>query len=145
MLSKAASHNLESSDKFVLLNLTGDEIEKINSRTGIYYSKIRKDNEAVIKLKGKGKGEKNTLAKYLIPIPETYFDNIPLEQVNLKIDSSANVTIGCFTLLNTHNKMNCADMTNDGSILACGYKDGSILVWITDKDMIVDVNGNKLI
>lgn len=64
-----------------------------------------------------------------------------MEQVNLKIDSSANVTIGCFTLLNTHNKMNCADMTSDGSVLACGYKDGSIQVWITDKDMLIDVNG----
>jgi len=52
------------------------------------------------------------------------------------------VNIGCFTLLNTHNKLNCADMTNDGNILACGYKDGTIMVWITDKDMIIDINGN---
>lgn len=33
-------------------------------------------------------------------------------------------------------------MTNDGNILACGYKDGTIMVWITDKDMIIDINGN---
>lgn len=92
-------------------------------------------------MKGKAKGEKNTLAKYLIPIPESYFDNLPIEQVNLKIEKNANITIGCFTLLNTHNKMNCADMTADGSILTCGFKDGSIQVWITDKDLVLDING----
>ena len=95
----------------------------------------------MLKLKSKGRTEKNTLGKYLIPIPESYYDNVPLEQVNLKIDKSANITIGCFTLLNTHNKMNCADMTCDGSILACGFKDGSIQVWIIDKDITIDVNG----
>ena len=80
----------------------------------------------------------------MIPISESYFDNVPLENVNLKIEQNSNVNIGCFTLLNTHNKMNCADMTCDGSILACGFKDGSIQVWITDKDMVIDINGKKL-
>jgi WD40 repeat protein len=145
ILSKANSHNLEGEDKFVLLNVTGDEIEKINSRTGIHYSKIKKDSEILIKMRGKGKGEKKSFAKYMIPIPESYFDNIPMENVNLKIEQNSNLNIGCFTLLNTHNKMNCADMTSDGSILVCGFKDGTIQVWITDKEMVIDVDGKKFL
>ena len=56
--------------KFVLLNLTGDEMDKINSKTSIYCSKIKKDMDLQIKGKGKAKGEKLTLSKVMIPIPE---------------------------------------------------------------------------
>jgi hypothetical protein len=64
-----------------------------------------------------------------------------LEVNNLKIDKNNLPTVGCFTILNTHNKMNCADITNDGSIIAFGFKDGVILVWILDNDMQLDING----
>jgi hypothetical protein len=37
--------------------------------------------------------------------------------------------------------MNCADITNDGSIIAFGFKDGVILVWILDNDMQLEING----
>ena len=37
--------------------------------------------------------------------------------------------------------MNCADITNDGSIISFGFKDGIILVWILDNDMQLDING----
>lgn len=67
---------------------------------------------------------------------------MPLETPNLKIDKNSPPTIGCLTILNTHNKMNCADMAVDGSVIACGFKDGSINVWIIDKDMDIDINGN---
>ena len=69
---------------------------------------------------------------------------MPLEIPNLKIDRNNLPTIGCLTILNSHNKMNCADVTIDGSITACGFKDGTITVWINDKDMIIDVNGKIL-
>ena len=68
-------------------------------------------------------------------------ENIPLETNNLKIDKANLPTIGCFTILNTQNKMNCADMTNDGSIIAFGFKDGIVLVWILDNDIKLEING----
>jgi hypothetical protein len=129
-----------SVDKFVLLNLTGEEVEKINSKTAIYYNKIKRDQE-LNKPKGKGvKGEKNTLSKVLIPIPEAYYENIPIETANLKVEKNPN--IGCLTLLNTHNKMNCADMTQDGGIIVCGFKDGSIMIWVIDKEIDIDITSN---
>lgn len=143
LLSKICTiSNIEGVDKFVLLNLTGDEVEKINGKTGIYYNKIKKDNDVVLKSKGKGRGEKNMLHKVSIPIPDSYFETIPLESTNVKIDKNNDIpTIGCFTILNTHNKLNCADMTQDGSLIACGFKDGTIMVWLCDKNMEIDING----
>ena len=127
-------------DKFVLLNLSGEELDKINGKTSIYYNKIKKDQDILAK-KGRGRGEKNSLSKVLIPVPENYLEYMPIETPNLKIDKANLPTIGCFTILNSHNKLNCADVTNDGGIIACGFKDGTITVWITDKDMKIDIDG----
>lgn len=69
LLSKIAGINGDSS-KFVLLNLTGDEMDKINSKTAIYCNKIKKDMDLQIKGKGKAKGEKQILSRVMIPIPE---------------------------------------------------------------------------
>lgn len=126
----------------MLLNLAGEDVEKINSRTGIYFNKTSRDNENQTKGKGKSKGDKNILAKTLIPIPETYYDAMPLETANLKVERSP--TIGCFTVLNTHNKMNCADMTVDGSIICIGFKDGTIKVWVLNKDLTVEISPELL-
>lgn len=81
----------------------------------------------------------------MIPVPENYLEYMPLETPNLKLDKNNPPTIGCFTILNSHNKMNCSDITIDGSIVACGFKDGSISVWIIDKDMKIDINGRNFI
>lgn len=126
-------------DKFVLLNLSGEEVEKINGRTTIYYNKVKKEGIEQVKGtgKGRGRGEKASLSKFMIPVPESYYENMPLETVSLKIDRNPN--IGCFTLLNTFNKMNCGDICIDGSIVACGYKDGSIMIWVTDKNMKINI------
>ena len=69
LLSKVSCLQDESA-KFVLLNLTGDEMDKINSKTSIYCSKVKKDMDLQIKGKSKSKGEKLTLSKVMIPIPE---------------------------------------------------------------------------
>jgi hypothetical protein len=125
-------------DKFVILNLSSEEVEKINSKTTIYYNKIKRDHEILTKNKGKGaKGEKNILSKVMIPIPEAYFESLPLENQCLKIDKNPN--IGCLTILNAYNRMNCADLTQDGGILACGFKNGDIMVWVIDKDVDLDI------
>ena len=135
----------EAKDKYVLLNISGEEIEKINGRTAIYYNKIRKDVDLQIKGKGRGRGEKNILSKVLIPVPDLVNESVPLEINSLKIDKKNPPTVGCFTILNSHNSMNCADITTDGSIVCCGFKDGSIMVWILDKDMEIEINGNNQI
>jgi hypothetical protein len=98
-----------------------------------------------MKAKGKGRGEKNTLSKVLIPIPENYLEYMPMETPNLKIDKNNLPTIGCFTILNSHNKLNCADMSVDGGLIACGFKDGTITVWAIDKDLPIDINGMNII
>ncbi len=79
----------------------------------------------------------------MIPVPENYIEYMPLETQNIKIDKTNQPTIGCYTILNSHNKMNCADISADGSIIACGLKDGIINVWITDKDMNIEINGKN--
>jgi hypothetical protein len=134
-----ASKNSVAIDKFVLLNLSSEEVEKINSKTNIYYNKIKRDHEALNKNKSRGRGDKGSLSKVIIPTPEAYFDNLPLDTVNLRIDRNPN--IGCLTLLNTYNRMNCADVTLDGGIIACGFKDGSIMVWVIDKEVDIDITG----
>jgi hypothetical protein len=135
-------------DKFVLLNLTGDEIEKINGRTNIYFNKIKKDNDILQNkpAKGRGRGERAALDKVKIPIPESFIENMPIENVTAKQERSiSDPTIGCFTILNTQNKMNCADMSQDGAIVACGFKDGLIFVWVIDRDMDIEITGNYLL
>jgi hypothetical protein len=141
LLSKVGtSETIEGVEKFVLLNLTGEEVEKINGKTSIYYNKIKKDQDIIVK-RGRGRSEKSSLSKVIIPVPENYLEYMPLETPGLKLDRNNPPTIGCFTILNSHNKMNCADITTDGSIVACGFKDGSISVWVIDKDMKIDING----
>jgi hypothetical protein len=73
-----------------------------------------------------------------------YLESIPLEITNIKIDKKSLPTIGCFTLLNTHNKMNCADITNDGAIITFGFKDGVILAYVLDNEMHLDINGKEV-
>lgn len=41
--------------------------------------------------------------------------------------------------------MNCADLSTDGSIIAFGFKDGVILVWVLDNEMQLEINGIMLI
>jgi hypothetical protein len=142
-LSKIGTTNtLQGVEKFVLLNLSGEEVEKINGRTSIHFHKIKKDQDFQIK-RGRGRGERLTSSKVMIPVPDNYIEAMPLDAPNLKIDKNNQPTIGCFTILNSNNKMNCADITSDGAIVACGLKDGSINVWVIDKDLNIDINGKK--
>lgn len=133
LLSKVKDSN------FVMLNLSSEDIEKINCRTAIYTSKIKKETDLNLKSK-KIKGDKSLLAKTIIPIPEQYFDLQALDNTCIKIEPNSPPTIGCFTVLNTNNKMNCCDFTEDGGLIAVGLKDGMIQVWILDKDFPDEIN-----
>ena len=62
---------MDSKDtNFLVLNLTGEDIEKVCNK-GVYYNKLKKDVEMSVKGKGKSKSEKAMLSKVMIPIPET--------------------------------------------------------------------------
>lgn len=134
LLSKIKDNN------FVLLNLSGEEVDRINCNTSIYTSKIKKDTDLNFKSTKRLKGEKNLLSKVIIPIPEQYFDISPLDNTMIKVDKENPPSIGCFTILNTNNKMNCCDISTDGSIVAAGLNDGNILVWILDNEFPNEVN-----
>lgn len=141
LLSKLGNSNEEENNRFLLLNHSGEEIEKINSRTSIYYNKFQKENEVLNKNKGKFRGEKSILSKIMFPFPEQINDFVPLDIPMIKINKRSPPTIGCFTILNTNNKLNCSDMTNNGSIVACGFKDGAIMVWVLDKEINLEITG----
>ena len=37
--------------------------------------------------------------------------------------------------------MNCADFTNDGALIAAGFKDGTIMLWVLDSELQIDITG----
>ena len=84
------------------------------------------------------------MSRIIIPFPETANDFINVEENCLKINKTSPPTIGCFTLLNTNNKLNCIDMTNDGGIITCGFKNGEIIVWVLDKSINIEITYNSL-
>jgi hypothetical protein len=134
ILSKMSQSD-EEKNKFLLLNNSSEDIEIINSRTQIYYNKVNKD---IIDNLAKGKSRRNQdslLSKIIIPFPETANDFINVEDNCLKINKISPPTIGCFTLLNTNNKLNCIDMANEGGIIAFGFKNGEIIVCMLDKNI----------
>ena len=137
------SQSEEEKNKFLLLN-NSEDIETINSKTQIYYNKVNKD---IIDNLSKGKSKRNydyLLNKIIIPFPETANEFINVEDNCLKINKTSPPTIGCFTLLNTNNKLNCIDMTNEGGIIACGFKSGEIIVWVLDKNINIEITQNSL-
>mmetsp|Transcript_38505 Transcript_38505/g.39934 ORF Transcript_38505/g.39934 Transcript_38505/m.39934 type:complete len:590 (-) Transcript_38505:36-1805(-) len=134
LLSKVKDSN------YVLLNLSSDELDKINCGTNIFSAKIKKDNDLQLKAGKRHKGEKSLLSKVIIPIPEQYYDVQALDNTTLKIDSTSAPTVGCFTILNSHNKMNCSDFSIDGSLIAIGLKDGQIYFWVLDKEFPEDIS-----
>ena len=146
ILSKVSQNNTEQdTNKIMLLNNDSEQIETINSRTPIYYNKVSKDTvDTISKSKGRGKGERSILSKIIIPFPEQLNDFVNADVPNLKLNKTNPPTIGCFTILNTNNKLNCADMTNDGGIIACGFKNGEIMIWVLDKNINIEISKKNI-
>lgn len=144
ILSKL-SQTEEEKNKFILLSNSSEDIQKINCRTQIYYNKVNKDTaDNLFKGKARGKNIDSLLNKIIIPFPEQANDFINVEETNLKINKNSPPTIGCFTLLNTNNKLNCIDMTNTGGIIACGFKSGEIIVWVLDKNIHIEITQKNI-
>ena len=144
ILSKLSQSD-EEKNKFLLLNNSSEDIEKINCRTQIYYNKVNKDIiDNLSKGKSKGRGYDSVLSKIIIPFPETANEFINVEDNCLKINKTSPPTVGLFTLLNTNNKLNCIDMTNEGGIIACGFKNGEVIVWVLDKNINIEITQNSL-
>ena len=144
ILSKI-SQSEEEKNKFLLLNNSSEDIQKINSRTEIYYNKINKDIiDNLTKAKKGGKNYDTLLNKIIIPFPESANEFLNSESNCIKINKNNPPTIGCFTLLNTNNKLNCIDMTNEGGIIACGFKNGEIIVWVFDKNINIEITQENI-
>lgn len=126
----------------MLCEKSGEEVQKMNS-TNIYFSKTPQDTESA-KQKTRAKGERALYNRISIPVPDSYFDNIPLDESCLKINDKNKPSIGCYTLLNAKNQINCADLHKDGSICAIGFNSGVIECWVFDSELNVDLNGNFL-
>ncbi|KAL7124514.1 hypothetical protein ABFS83_14G053400 [Erythranthe nasuta] len=47
----------------------------------------------------------------------------------VQLNSTALPSISFYTFINTHNGLNCASISNDGSLLAGGFSDSSLKVW----------------
>ena len=139
LLSKINNNNNSEFNKFILLNNSTEEIEKINSNTNIYYNKVNKDQIDKILSNKKTKGEKNILNKIVFPFPENLNEFSNYEIKSLKINKNFKPTIGLFTVLNTNNKLNCSDMKNDGGIIACGMNNGEIMIWVLDNNIVLEV------
>lgn len=135
----------QNSCQFLHLCHSSEEIEKINSRTQIYYNKPTKEEmeNANKKLRNRS-DDKNALAKVLIPYPDNYYDFPPIDSSCLKIDKNNPPSIGCFTVLNCNNKLNCADLSKDGGIIACGFKDGCVMVWVIDNEIPIEITENNI-
>ena len=144
ILSKISQSEGEK-NKFLLLNNSSEDIQKINSRTEIYYNKINKDIiDNLTKAKKGGKNYDTLLNKIIIPFPESANEFLNSESNCIKINKNNPPTIGCFTLLNTNNKLNCIDMTNEGGIIACGFKNGEIIVWVFDKNINIEITQENI-
>ena len=144
ILSKI-SQSEEEKNKFLLLNNSSEDIQKINSTTEIYYNKINKDIiDNLTKAKKGGRNYDSLLNKVIIPFPESANEFLNSESNCIKINKKNPPTIGCFTLLNTNNKLNCIDMTNEGGIIACGFKNGEIIVWVFDKNINIEITQENI-
>ena len=131
----------EEKNKFLLLNNSYEDIEKINCKTEIYCDKVNKD---IISNLSKTENKDSTLNKIIMPLPEISNEVMNGKDNPLKINKTSPPNIGCFTLLNTNNKLNCIEMTNDGGIIVCGFKNGEIVVWILDQNINIEITQDNL-
>ena len=131
----------EEKNKFLLLNNSYEDIEKINCKAEIYCDKVNKD---IISKLSQEENKDSTLNKIIIPFPEISNEAMNGKDNPLKINKTSPPNIGCFTLLNTNNKLNCIEMTNDGGIIVCGFKNGEIVVWVLDQNINIEITQNNL-
>ena len=131
----------EEKNKFLLLNNSYEDIEKINCKAEIYCDKVNKD---IISKLSQEENKDSTLNKIIIPFPEISNEDMKGKDNPLKINKTSPPNIGCFTLLNTNNKLNCIEMTNDGGIIVCGFKNGEIVVWVLDQNIYIEITQNNL-
>ena len=131
----------EEKNKFLLLNNSYEDIEKINCKTEIFCDKVNSD---ITNNSFKEENKDSTLNKIMIPLPQISKEAKNDKDNKLKINKTSPPNIGCFTLLNTNNKLNCIEITNDGGIIVCGFKNGEIVVWILDQNINIEITQNNL-
>ncbi|XP_057959727.1 transcription initiation factor TFIID subunit 5 [Malania oleifera] len=66
-----------------------------------------------------------------LPIMSTDVEQSILEDLRnrVQLSSAALPSVSFYTFINTHNSLNCASISHDGSLVAGGFSDSSLKVW----------------
>ncbi|CAL8995887.1 unnamed protein product [Prunus brigantina] len=70
-------------------------------------------------------------AELTLPVIPTEVEQSILEDLRnrVQLSSSALPSVSFYTFINTHNGLNCASISHDGSLVAGGFSDSSLKVW----------------
>lgn len=117
--------------KNILIDLSSGDVEKINCYSEVYTNIIKSEYDLSQKLSKKDREDSVLFEKTCLPIPIQYYNYLPID-ITLNIDEKNAPTIGCFTILNSHNKVYSSDFVDDLSMLAIGFKSGLIHLWYLD-------------
>lgn len=111
-------------------------------KQGTSSKKLKKDR--VIGTAGKGvRSETSTVSlaprvkpELTLPIMPTEVEQSILDDLRsrVQVSSLALPSINFYTFINTHNGLNCASISSDGSLVAGGFSDSSLKVWDMSKN-----------
>lgn len=118
-------------NKNILIDLTSKDVENINCYSEVYTNIVKSEYDLSQKLSKKDKEDGGLFEKAYLPIPLQYYNHLPID-ITLNIDEKNPPTVGCFTILNSHNKVYSSDFVDDLSMLAIGFKSGLIHLWYLD-------------
>ncbi|XVE71255.1 hypothetical protein DITRI_Ditri10aG0136100 [Diplodiscus trichospermus] len=106
-------------------------------KQGASTKKLKKD-KAVNATAKSARPEANTTSaapqvkpELTLPVMPTEVEQSILEDLRNRVQLSSVTlpSVGFYTLLNTHNGLNCSSISHDGSLVAGGFSDSSLKVW----------------
>ncbi|KAL3533367.1 hypothetical protein ACH5RR_006888 [Cinchona calisaya] len=107
------------------------------AKQGASLKKLKKDKVAGATGKA-SRVESSTVSVAPRVKPELTLPSIPAEvehsiledlRNRVQLSSAALPSVSFYTFINTHNGLNCASISNDGSLVAGGFSDSSLKVW----------------
>ncbi|XXG51885.1 hypothetical protein AAC387_Pa03g0350 [Persea americana] len=141
-----ASGLLPDSEKADGENKDGDleENKKRSVEGGKQGNSIKKSKkEKIVGATGKSaRSETNSISMALRVKPELTLPVMPIEvehsiledlRNRVQLSSLALPSVSFYTFINTHNGLNCASISHDGSLVAGGFSDSSLKVWDMSK------------
>ncbi|CAI9112237.1 OLC1v1012656C2 [Oldenlandia corymbosa var. corymbosa] len=106
-------------------------------KQGSSLKKLKKDKVAVATGRG-SRAESSTVSAAPRVKPELTLPSIPaaveqsiLEDLRnrVQLSSACLPSVSFYTFINTHNGLNCASISHDGSLVAGGFSDSSLKIW----------------